>query len=317
MRKTVLALLVFLVALAIVLYLLARPVTLPASALPAHAPDIANGKYMFIAGGCAECHAVPVKGCDDLNIESKEALAGGRCLRTAFGTFHVPNISPDKETGIGHWSTLDFINAMKRGVAPDGSHYYPAFPFTSYQRMRIEDLIDLKAYLDTLPAVRNEVPAHELVFPFSLRRALGLWHRLYVDGESFTPDPDASAEVNRGAYLVRGPGHCAECHSSRNLIGGIVAETEFAGAPNPAEEGTVPNITPSDDGIGDWDEDDIAYFLETGNTPEFDVVGGLMAPVQENMAKLTSEDRLAIAAYLKSLPPRPSAVPEQDKKREN
>lgn len=310
MRKPVLALLAFLVAIALVLYLLTRPVTIPPAALPPHAPDVANGEYLFIAGGCAECHAVPVKKCDDLNIESKEALAGGRCLKTAFGTFHVPNISPDKETGIGGWSTLDFVNAMKRGVAPDGSHYYPAFPFTSYQRMSFEDLIDLKAYLDSLPAVKHETPPHDLVFPFNLRRALGLWHRLYVDGNSFSPDPQASAELNRGAYLVRGPGHCAECHSSRNLIGGIVAATEFAGAPNPAGKGTVPNITPSDDGIGDWSHEDIVYFLETGNTPEFDVVGGVMAPVQENIAMLKPEDRKAIAAYLKSLPPRPNAVPK-------
>ena len=310
MRKAMLALLAFLIAIALMIYLLTRPATIPAAALPPHAPDIASGKYLFIAGGCAECHAAPVKGCDDLNIESKEVLAGGRCLKTAFGTFHVPNISPDKENGIGGWSTLDFVNAMKRGVAPDGSHYYPAFPFTSYQRMNFEDLIDLKAYLDNLPAVKNETPPHDLVFPFNLRRALGLWHRLYVDGESFSPDPQASALVNRGAYLVRGPGHCAECHSSRNLVGGIVAATEFAGAPNPAGKGTVPNITPSADGIGDWSHADVAYFLETGNTPEFDVVGGVMVPVQENIAMLTPEDRKAIAAYLKSLPPRANAVPK-------
>lgn len=313
MRKAVLAILAFFAALGLVLYLLAMPVRIPASALPQHTPDLANGQYMFIAGGCAECHAAPVKDCDDLDIESKETLGGGRCLKTAFGTFHVPNISPDKETGIGGWSTLDFVNAMKRGVAPDGSPYYPAFPFTSYQRMSFEDLIDLKAYLDSLPAVNNKTPPHDLAFPFNLRRALGLWHRLYVDGESFAPDPQASAEINRGAYLARGAGHCAECHSSRNLIGGIAAATEFAGAPNPAGKGTVPNITPSADGLGDWSEEDIAYFFETGNTPEFDVVGGVMVPVQENLARLTPEDRKAIAAYLKSLPPRPNAVPEQAK----
>ena len=156
--------------------------------------------------GCAECHAAPVKGCDDLKTKDKEMLAGGRCLKTPFGTFHVPNISPDKETGIGNWTTVDFVNAMKHGVAPDGSYLYPAFPFASYQRMSYEDLIDLKAYLDSLPAVKNEVPPHELGFPFNIRRGLGLWHKLYVDGESFVPDPNASAELNRGAYLVTGPG---------------------------------------------------------------------------------------------------------------
>ena len=253
------------------------PATEPASALPVHTPDIANGKYMFTAGGCAECHAVPVKKCDDLKANDKVTLAGGRCLKTPYGTFHVPNISPDKETGIGNWTTIDFVNAMKHGVAPDGSYLYPAFPFGSYQRMSFEDLIDLKAYLDSLPAVKNEVPPHELGFPFNIRRGLGLWHKLYVNGESFVPDPHASAELNRGAYLVTGPGHCTECHSSRNLLGGIVKDTEFAGAPKPEGKGSVPNITPSDDGIGDWSEDDIAYLLETGNTPDFDVIGESMA----------------------------------------
>lgn len=308
MRRALLALLAFLAAIGFVFYMLTKPAPLTPAELPAHDPDIANGKYMFTAGGCAECHAAPVKSCDDLNTEDKKLLVGGRCLRTPYGVFHVPNISPDKETGIGNWSTLDFVNAMKRGVGPDGSYYYPAFPYTSYQRISFEDLIDLKAYLDTLPAVRNDVPRHELRFPFNIRRGLGLWHRLYVDGESFMPDPKASAELNRGAYLVRGPGHCAECHSSRNLIGGIVKETEFAGAPNPEREGVIPNITPSPDGIGDWSEEDIAYLLETGNTPDFDTIGDNMVPVQENMAKLTPEDRKAIAAYLKSLPPRPDAV---------
>jgi mono/diheme cytochrome c family protein len=225
----------------------------------------------------------------------------------------VPNISPDKETGIGNWSTLDFINALKLGIAPGGEHLYPAFPYTSYQRMSFEDLIDLKAYLDSLPPVKNEVPAHDLAFPFNIRRGLGLWQRLYVDGKSFVPDPHASVELNRGAYLVLGPGHCSECHSPRNLIGGIIANEAFAGARNPEGKGTVPNITPSSDGIGDWSEEDIAYFLETGNTPDYDTVGGSLVAVQKNMAKLTGEDRNAIAAYLTSLPPRPDAVPKSER----
>jgi len=163
-----------------------------------------------------------------------------------------PKHFSDKETGIGNWTTVDFVNAMKHGIGPGGEHLYPAFPYSSYQRMTYEDLIDLKAYLDTLPAVKNEVPPHELSFPFNIRRGLGLWQILYVDGKSFTPDAKANAELNRGAYLVMGPGHCAECHSSRNILGGIVQGTAFAGAKNPEGKGTVPNITPSDDGIGDW-----------------------------------------------------------------
>ena len=317
MRRALLALLALVIAGAIVFYLLTMPATVPASALPAHTPDLANGKYMFTAGGCAECHAAPAKKCDGLKIKDKEVLAGGRCLKTPVGVFHVPNISPDKETGIGNWTTLDFVNAMKRGVAPGGVHLYPAFPYTSYQRMTYEDLIDLKAYLDSLPAVKSEVAAHELAFPFNIRRGIGLFKQVYVDGEPFAPDPHASAELNRGAYLVRGAGHCAECHSSRNILGGIVKDTEFAGAQNPEGKGTVPNITPSDDGLGEWSEEDVAYLLETGNTPDFDVIGETMAPVQENMALLTPEDRKAIAAYIKSLPPRPDAVPKSEQKKDD
>jgi mono/diheme cytochrome c family protein len=307
------ALLVLGIAGAIVFYLLTMPKTVPASELPAHTPNLANGEYMFTAGGCAECHAEPVAKCKDTKIKDELRLAGGRCLKTDFGVFYVPNISPDKETGIGKWSTLDFVNAMKRGVGPGGAHLYPAFPYASYQHMTYEDLIDLKAYLDTLPAVQHTAPPHVLTFPYNFRRAVGLWQLLYVDGKTFEPDAKASPEINRGAYLVEGPGHCSECHSPRNFLGGIMQSQAFAGARNPEGKGRIPNITPSHDGLADWSAEDIAYLLETGNTPDFDVIGGIMAPVQENMAKLKPEDRTAIAAFLKSLPPLPDAVPKKKK----
>jgi mono/diheme cytochrome c family protein len=307
------ALLVLGIAGAIVFYLLTMPKTVPASELPSHTPDLANGEYMFAAGGCAECHAEPLAKCKDVKIKDELSLGGGRCLRTDFGVFHVPNISPDKETGIGNWSTLDFVNAMKHGVGPGGVHLYPAFPYASYQHMTYEDLIDLKAYLDTLPAVKHKTEPHQLTFPYNIRRAVGLWQLLYVDGKTFEPDPKASSEINRGDYLVNGPGHCGECHSSRNFLGGILKSQAFAGARNPEGKGKVPNITPHQDGLADWSAEDIAYLLETGNTPDFDVVGGLMARVQENMAKLKPEDRAAIAAYLKALPPLPDAVPRKKK----
>jgi mono/diheme cytochrome c family protein len=313
-RRTLLVLFALAAVVAVAFYVLTMPRAIEVSALPTHSPALANGKYMFTAGGCAECHAAPLKACDDRKTKNKELLAGGRCLKTPFGTFNVPNISPDKETGIGAWSMLDFINAMKLGMAPEGEHLYPAFPYTSYQRMSFEDLSDLKAYLGSLPAVKSEVPEHDLAFPFNIRRGLGLWQRLYVDGKSFVADPGASAAVNRGAYLVLAPGHCQECHSPRNIIGGIIADEAFAGARNPEGKGTVPNITPSSDGIGVWSAQDIAYFLETGNTPDYDTVGGSMVAVQENMAKLKPEDRDAIAAYLKSLSRRPDAVPKSEQK---
>ena len=313
LRRILLALLVLAVVGGAIFFFLTMPRTIPASALPAHEPNLKNGEYMFLAGGCAECHAEPLKKCSGSKTKDKTLLSGGRCLNTPFGVFNVPNISPDKESGIGSWSTIDFVNAMKMGIAPGGEHLYPAFPYPSYQRMTYEDLIDLKAYLDTLPAVKSEVPPHALSFPFNIRRGLGAWQFLYVDGKTFTPDPKQSGEINRGAYLVEGPGHCSECHSKRNLIGGIEQATAFAGAKNPEGKGTIPNITPSDDGIGDWSHEEIVDLLETGNTPDFDVIGGAMAAVQENIAKLTPEDRKDIAVYLKSLPPRPDAVPKEKK----
>jgi mono/diheme cytochrome c family protein len=287
-----------------VFWLLTMPTAIAEDDLPVHQPDLANGAYIFTAGGCASCHAAPgARGDDTLK------LTGGVALSTPFGKFHVPNISPDAEHGIGGWTTAEFVTAMKYGVGRNGEHLYPAFPFASYQRMRVEDLIDLKAYLDTLPPVATSAPAHELPFPFNVRRGLGLWKLLYVDGETLEPDANMNAELNRGAYLVRGPGHCGECHSPRNFMGGIVESRAYSGGPAPEGDGKIPNITPDPEtGIGNWSEDEIVEFFATGFTPEFDSVGGSMAEVQRNLAALTPEDRKAIAVFLKSLPPIKSAV---------
>lgn len=284
-------------------YVLTMPRMIGAGELPRHTPDVANGEYIYFAGGCASCHSAPASAkCDDPKATDKRKLAGGRCLETPFGRFYMPNISPDREAGIGGWSDVQFINAMMRGVSPSGSHYYPAFPYTSYQRMSYPDLLDLKAFMDTLPAVKSEIPDHDLALPFRLRRGLGLWKLLYLDGKQFTPVDGQDKKLARGAYLVEGPGHCGECHSPRNLLGGTLREARYSGAPNPEGKGFVPNITPHKSGIGDWSEDEIVEALESGLTPSFDSFGGTMVAVQENMAKLTAADRAAIAAYLKSLP---------------
>jgi mono/diheme cytochrome c family protein len=275
-----------------------------ASAQDSPAPNLKNGEYMFHAGGCSSCHAAPASArCDSNRTKDDLTLVGGRCLKTEFGTFHVPNITPDKETGIGGWSTDDFITAMTKGTAPDGQNLYPSFPYASYQRMTRQDLVDLKAFLDTLPAVASKVPDHELSFPYNIRAGLSVWKGLYLDGKTFEPDPSKSAQINRGAYLVEGPGHCGECHTPRDRLGGMDQTRKLAGAPNPEGKGTIPNLTPHETGLGKWSEKDIAYALETGFTPEGDALEGTMTKVQENMAKLTKEDREAIAAYLKSLPP--------------
>jgi mono/diheme cytochrome c family protein len=270
----------------------------------AQAADVENGRYIFYAGGCASCHAAPASDkCDDPKYSDPLKLTGGRCLKTAFGTFYVPNITPDKTSGIGGWSDADFINALTRGVSPSGKQYYPAFPYTSYQRMTRKDLLDLKAFLDTVPPVPSNVPETSLRFPYNMRFGMRFWKWLYLDGKTFTPDPSKSARVNRGAYLVEGPGHCGECHTPRSWTGAWKRSMWLAGGPNPDGKGNIPNITPHKTGIGSWSEKDIAYALETGFTPEGDVMGGSMTKVQEKMAKLTAEDREAIAAYLKSVPP--------------
>jgi mono/diheme cytochrome c family protein len=260
-------------------------------------PNMENGRVLFFAGGCTSCHAVP-------NNDDKLRLGGGYALKSPFGTFHVPNISSHKQDGIGSWTTADFIRAMREGVSPDGRNYYPAFPYTSYQRMSAEDLHDLFAFMQTLPAVEGRVRDHELPFPFNIRRGVGLWKLAFLDGQFFKPDASKSATLNRGAYLVEGPGHCVECHSERNVAGAIVAERRFAGGPDPEGRGTVPNITPHQTGIGGWSPEELATLLKTGETPLFDTVGGPMGAVVANTAQLPDADRQAMAEYLLSLPPR-------------
>src|SRR3954463_13209068 len=294
LRKLILLVIAVAIVGLAVFYVVTIPGTVPASALPSHTPDLANGKEIFFAGGCTSCHATPAQ-------DDKSKLGGGLGLKSPFGTFYVPNISPDPGDGIGQWSEADFVTAMTKGTSPDGRHYFPAFPYTSYQHMRIEDVSDLFAPLKTLPAVQGRVRDHDVPFPFNVRRTLGGWKFLFLDGKPFTPDASKPAEWNRGAYLVNGPGHCAECHSPRNALGGIIAAQRFAGGPNPEGDGWVPNITQA--GLKDYSDKDIEYLLETGNTPEGDSVGGAMTPVIRNTSQLTPQDRRAMSVYIKSLPP--------------
>jgi mono/diheme cytochrome c family protein len=276
-------------------WFLTIPSTVPATALSAHAPDLANGKELFFAGGCASCHAVPGQ-------PDEKRLGGGLALGSPFGTFYVPNISPDLKDGIGAWTEVQFITALNKGTSPKGYHYYPAFPYTSYQRITFDDLRDLFAYLKTLPPVRGRVRDHDLPFPFNIRRTLGIWKRLFLDGEPFKPDASKPSQWNKGAYLVNGPAHCAECHSPRNALGGIITSLRFTGGPSPDGQGRVPNITQFKL-IKRWSEADIAEMLEHGMTPHADKVGGAMADVVRNTSRLSAEDRMAIAIYIKSLPP--------------
>ena len=271
------------------------PSTVLATSLPPHTADPSNGKEMFFAGGCASCHTVP-------NQPDMTLLGGGLGLRSPFGTFYVPNISPDPKDGIGAWTEEQFITALNKGTSPAGDHYYPAFPYTSFQHIRFDDLRDLFSYLKTLPSVQGRVRDHDLPFPFNIRRTLGIWKLLYLEGEPFKPDASKAAQWNRGAYLVNGPGHCAECHSPRNALGAINTKLRFTGGPSPDGQGRLPNITQFKL-LKRWSEADIAKMLEDGMTPHGDKVEGPMSEVVRNTSQLSAEDRMAIAIYVKSLPP--------------
>ena len=267
--------------------------------LPAHMPtaNAKRGMYVFRTAGCTSCHTAPAKG--------SKPLAGGLRIKTKYGVFVVPNITPDKNTGIGKWTETDFIRAMTVGLSPDGRHYYPAFPYTSYTRMTLLDLRDMWAYLQTVKPVRNTAALHQLKFPYDLRPGVGVWKVFFFSPGRYRPDKKKSRLWNRGAYLVTGPAHCGECHTPRNFAGARDDSRAMAGNPEGADGEVPPNITPhKKDGIGDWSKDDITDMLESGMVPSGDVVGGAMAHVVEKATgKLTAKDRAAIAVYLQSLKP--------------
>jgi mono/diheme cytochrome c family protein len=306
LRRLIAAIIVLAVAGGLAFWFLTMPRRLDAAVLADAGPgDPVKGERIFWAGGCVSCHGKPgAKG--DARLE----LTGGLELKTPFGTFIPPNISPDKTDGIGSWTFEQFADALMRGVSPDGRHYYPAFPYTSYARMRIGDVADLFAFLRTLPPVAGRTPPHRLSFPYTVRRGIGLWKLAYLSSGPVVPlAVDAPAKVAAGRYLVEGPGHCGECHTPRSFTGGLRDDLWLSGAVAAEGKGTVPNITSGKGGIGDWSGKDIAYYLETGFTPDFDSVGGAMVDVQENIARLTAADREAIAAYLKAVPPHPNGYP--------
>jgi mono/diheme cytochrome c family protein len=302
MRRLILLFMVLAILGGVVFWFVTIPATIEASALRPHAPDLANGKVMFDAGGCPACHAP--------NYKERTRLGGGTALKSRYGTFYVPNISSDPKDGIGRWTEAQFVTAMWKGTSPDGYHYYPAFPYTSYQHMKLADVRDLFAYLQTLSAVQGRVRNHDLSFPFNMRRLVGAWKLLNLDGRPFTPDAGKSAEWNRGAYLVNGPGHCAECHSPRDFLGGIIERQRFAGGPDPEGKDWVPNITQA--AIGNYSVKVIEEILTTGETPD-DTVGGSMVDVVRNTSQLPETDRAAMATYIKSLPPVEGPTPPESK----
>lgn len=273
---------------------LTRPATLPTQTLAIlsdHAPDPENGEAVFWAAGCASCHAAP--GLEpNAPTEARLQLSGGHEFATPFGTFRAPNISMHPIEGIGAWSQTEFARAVLLGVSPEGAHYYPAFPYTTYGRARPEDVADLWAFWQSLPADATPSQPHGVGFPFTIRRGLGLWKLLNFNTDFVAPASN-TPQLSRGRYLVEALGHCAECHTPRDLGGGLVRSQWLDGAANPAGDGRIPALPPRA-----WSAEDIAAYLQSGFTPSFDVVGGSMADVIANLSRISPDDRAAIAAYL-------------------
>lgn len=272
-------------------WLLSRPPALPDAAL-AEGGDAEAGKRVFAAAGCASCHIAP-----GAEKSEQPVLAGGKGFASDFGTFYAPNISAHPEAGVGAWSDAQLYRAITQGVSPGNRYYYPAFPTHAYALARPEDMRDLIAHLRSLPEDATPSKAHEAPFPFTIRRGLWLWRALFAPKDWVRPAE--TAEMERGRYLVEALGHCAECHTPRNALGGLKLDQWLAGAPAPTGEGRIPGLTPAQ---LDWSAGDIAEYLKSGFTPDYDVVGGEMAEVVENTAQLTGSDRAAIAAYIKALP---------------
>lgn len=275
------------------LYLTARPKPLAAAAVADLKGDAAHGEQVFWAAGCASCHmAADAKG------EAELVLSGGQKFPSDFGTFVAPNISQDPEHGIGSWTLLDLANAITRGVSPEGEHYYPALPYASYAKMQMQDVADLYAFLKTLPADPTPSQPHELGFPFNIRESIGMWKLMFLKTDWALPG-NLTPTATRGRYIAEALAHCGECHTPRNLLGGMDTARWLGGAPNPSGQGRIPNITPAKLG---WTAADIVQYLTTGFTPEYDSVGGHMAHVVENMARLPESDRQAVAEYILAVP---------------
>ena len=291
-------------------YLLTALLLSVAAPLEASEAQLERGRQVFNAASCVVCHT------DKEN--DGEPLAGGYALKTDFGTFYSPNITPDTETGIGNWSDEDFILAMQKGISPEGEHYFPSFPYTAYTKMHREDVLALKAYLFSLQPVKKDNREHDLAFYVTLVPSARIWQSAYFKPGEFTDIPAKSAEWNRGAYLVEAMGHCTECHTPRKALGVLDQDRAFAGVQKMIGVGTVPNITPDrKTGIGRWNVDDLVYYFETGTTLSGDSSGGKMASIIDNsLSLLSSSDREAIAIYLLSQEPIENRIAKKKKKRE-
>lgn len=267
-----------------------------------------RGQVIFQATGGCSCHT-------DLK-RSGPFMAGGRPIKTPFGTVYSTNITPAQTTGLGAWSDADFLHAMTRGTGPKVGHYLPVFPYTSFTNMTAQDVYDLKAYLFSIPPVEQPNPPHELPFPFNWRWPLLLWKWLFFRPGPFAPQTAQTPEWNRGAYLATALSHCGECHTPRNVLGGLKQSMAYAGSVEGPEGELAPNITPDPEtGIGNWSQADVVWYLQTGLKPNGDDTQGLMSEVIEHGYKhLPEQDLRAIATYLKTRPPIRNKVVKPAKK---
>lgn len=268
----------------------------------ADAPDaVEQGRYLAIAGNCMSCHT----------SADGQSFAGGVAFETPFGRLYSTNITPDPETGIGQWTLEQFTRALREGVRPDGAHLYPAFPYTSFTNVSDADASALFAYLKTVAPVNAPASENELSFPFNQRWLLGLWKTMYFEPGRYRPDESKSAEWNRGAYLVQGLGHCGACHTPRTFLGAEDPDRAFHGGTYKDKiddkllDWSASDLTPGPNGLGQWQEGEIAQYLHEGHNARAAVFGGMNEVIANSTSNLTAADTKAIAAYLKSLPPSP------------
>jgi mono/diheme cytochrome c family protein len=254
--------------------------------------QVEKGRYLATAADCVACHTIQNGG---------KPFAGGRAIETPFGNITSPNITPDAETGIGSWTDEQFDKAVRRGVMPDGSRLYPAMPYTSYTKMSRDDVVAIRAYLNTVEPVRNPVVTNTLPFPFNIRASMRVWDALYFRPGEFKPDPQRPADWNRGAFLVEGPGHCTACHTPKSFLGGDKSSEYLRGSY--LQGWFAPNITNDDRvGLGQWSSDDIVAYLKTGHNRITAATGPMAEEIEHSTSKLKDEDLAAMAAYLKSVP---------------
>jgi len=296
MKRTVIALAVLVLLGLGFFWFITEPRPIQQAEIPQHTANLDNGKLLFHAGGCISCHGPS----PDLKDVATDVPAGGKPLVTPIGTLYPPNLTPDPDTGLGKWTDADFVNAVQMGLSPSGQHLIPAFPYTSYAHMKIEDVLDLKAYLASLAPVKNQVPPEP--FPAVLRRGIGAWKWISFDDTLWKPDPSQSDSWNRGSYLVNGPGHCQECHTPRNFFMGLDTSKAFMGGPHPEGKGKVPSLRSLVERGKFKDVADLVSAFQNGEAMGYEhMSSGGMGDVQSNLAQLPEADLKAIAEYILSL----------------